>query len=152
MKKEVLIGLCLIAFIGGIVYVAGAHQLSDTIPKNTKDAPFSDPLQSTSCDILGSGQSTSRIVLNTTIMKSQSHVKLYKTLPKVITKSDVIVFAKKFNMSDFNEPNEGDTVISVSSKDMRYRAILSKNGGKEFEDSFRSHKPNGIDIFIKFTV
>ncbi|MEN6609947.1 MAG: hypothetical protein ABFC24_03825, partial [Methanoregulaceae archaeon] len=75
-----------------------------------------------------------------------ANVTLYKTQTPVVTKSDAIALAKKFNITNYAEPKEGDSVISVSSKDMRYNVMVYKNGGQYYENYDRSDTPNRIDI------
>jgi hypothetical protein len=150
MEKKWIIGLCLIVLVIGIAGIAVLLQPSGANQKNIAYEPPVGQLQSTSGEVLG-GQSTSKIVLNTAMMKSPDHVTLYKTIPPKVTKADAIAFAKKFNMTDFSESNEGlsiggDTVVSVSSNDMRYNVMLSSNGGQDFSDSQRVDNPNGVDI------
>jgi hypothetical protein len=96
-------------------------------------------------EVLG-GLSSSNIVLNAVAVQIPDQVMVYKTLPTVVTKADGIAFAKKFNITDYNEPKEGDRVISVSSKDMRYNIELYKNGGSRYSDYNRIDTPNGLDL------
>lgn len=92
------------------------------------------------------GQSYQNIVLGTAITNEPDRVVVYKTQSNIVTKADAIEFAKKFGMTDVNEPKEGDAVISVSSKDMSYNIMLYKNGGYRYSDYARIDTPNGIDI------
>ncbi len=137
--------MCLIAVFLCVCLMAvlllplGIHQ------ETTSNGSLSDPQNSTSGEILG-GRSSSKIVLNAVMMKAPNRVMVYKTQPTVVTKADAVEFAKKFNIIDINEPKEGDAVISVSSKDMRYRAMLYRNGGQLYEDSGRVDTPNDADF------
>jgi len=96
-------------------------------------------------EILGK-QSSSNIILNTVAVQAPDQVMVYKTLPTIVTKADGIAFAKKFNITDYDEIKEGDRVISVTSKDRRFFTMLYKNGGQSYWDSDRSDNPNGLDI------
>jgi hypothetical protein len=144
MKKKYFIGFCLIALVIGISMMVVLLQPSGVNQKITTSEPLTSQSPSTSGEVLG--QLTSKIVLNTAVMKATDHVKVYKTLPKVVTKNDAIAFARKFNIIDYNEPKEGDAVISVSSKDMRYNVMLYKNGGSRYSDYHRIDNPNGVDL------
>jgi hypothetical protein len=145
MKKEYIIGLCLIVLIvgiAGVVLVTHPMEMVQTDVEN-QSPPGQD--QSPSGHVAGRPLSDN-IVVNAPKTNVPDKMPVYKTIPPAVTKADAIALAKKFNITDFNEPKEGDSVISVSSKDVRYSIQLHKNGGQYFEDYKRSDTPNGIDI------
>lgn len=145
MKKEFVIGVCLFGLIIGLVVVVISLQPLGISEKPTVNESANSQQKTISGDVLG-GQSPSNFILDTAPGKAPEKVMVYKTLPVVISKTDAIEFARKFNITDFNEPKEGDAVISVSSKDMRYNIELYKNGGSRYSDYKRIDTPNGIDI------
>jgi len=145
MKKEHVIGLCLITGIVCVSIMAVLLLSLSTDQKNTSKESLSDLPASTSGGVLG-GQSSHNIALDTAMTKVPDQVIVYKTMPTVITKADAIELAKKFGVTNINEPKEGDAVISVSSMDMRYNIMLYKNGGSRYSDYHRIDNPNGIDI------
>jgi hypothetical protein len=145
MKKELVIGLCLIAAIVGLSFLTGLLPITGSNQKMTNNESLSDRPLSASDEILG-GLSSSKIVLNSDIVKATDRVMVYKTLPTAVTKDDAVEFAKKFNIADIDDPKEGDAVISVSSKDMRYNVMLYKNGGSRYSDYHRIDNPNGFDL------
>ena len=145
MKKEIIIGLCLALLVIGITSIIvifpsiGTDQKTPVAEKNLGQS------QSVSGEVLG-GQSSSNIILNTVAVQAPDQVMVYKTLPTIVTKADGIAFAKKFNITDYDEIKEGDAVVSVTSKDRRYFTMLYKNGGQSYWDSDRSDTPNGLDL------
>ncbi|RQV96575.1 hypothetical protein EH221_04725, partial [bacterium] len=145
MKKEHVIGLCFIAVIVGVSIMAVLLLPPSPDQKTTSIISLSNLSASTSGEVVG-GVSSHKIVLDAAITKGPDQVTVYKTQPTVVTKADAIEFAKKFNITYYNDPKEGDAVISVSSKDMRYNVMLYKNGGKRYSDYHRIDTPNGIDI------
>jgi hypothetical protein len=145
MKKEILMGLCLAALVIGILSVIVIFPGFGTNQKSLVAENSAGQKQSFSGEVPG-GLVSPDIVLNTAAVQAPDQVMVYKTLPAKITKADGIVFAKKFNITDQNEPNEGDQVISVSSKDMKYRVMLFKNGGMSYDDYDRAGSPNGLDL------
>ena len=146
MKKEHVIGLCLIVLIAGIVGVAllSIHSL-DTTRTNTNNESHSGQTKGITGELAGSPLSY-KIIVNAPKLAVPGKITVYKTQTPAVTKADAITLAKKFNITNINDPKEGDSVISVSSKDMRYRVMLYKTGGGTFWDSERSDTPNGIDV------
>ena len=145
MKKEHVIGLCLIVLIAGIVGVAlWIHQL-DTTQTNTNIGSQTGRTQNISGEVAG-GQLSYKIIVNVPKQDVPGKITIYKTQTPVVTKVDAITLAKKFNITNIGEINEGDPKISVSSKDMRYSLQLFKTGGMSYSDYKRSDTPNGIDI------
>lgn len=130
--------LSLLVFTGGCVF-----QSSPVNGSSNNASPRFTAISNG--EVLG-GSSSSNIVLNAAVVQAPDQVMVYKTLPTIVTKADGIAFAKKFNITDFNEPKEGDKVISVSSKDMRYNIQLYRNGGSRYSDYNRISNPNGLDL------
>jgi hypothetical protein len=145
MKKEHVIGLCLILVIAGICGIAFWLQPSSTPQKILTNESLQEQFQSISGEVAG-GSLSYKIEFTAKKPNAPEKVAVYKTVQPKVTKTNAIAFAKKFNITDFNEPKEGDSVISVSSKNMTYRVMLYKNGGSVYWDSERSDTPNGIDI------
>lgn len=147
MRKESIIGLGLIAVIVCIGIMAALYMPQSTADvKMLSNGSLSEQHSSTSGEVLG-GQSPSTIVLDTVMIKGPERVMVFKTGPATVSKADVVELAKKFGVTDISEPREGDAVISVSSKDMRYNVMLYKNGGQLYEDNERVDTPNGFDIY-----
>lgn len=146
MRKEHIITLGSIALIIGICIMAIVFLPQGTTEDKTSgNGSFSDLSPSSRGEVLG-GSSASPIVLDTPITKGPDRVMVFRTMPAVVSKADAVELAKKFGVTDINEPKEGDAVISVTSKDMRYYIMIYKNGGRLYEDNERVDTPNGIDI------
>jgi hypothetical protein len=142
--------ICVLVFLlvltGGCVSQSPpVNSLSNDSLKVIKPDGSSQLNTGSSGEVLG-GQSSSNIVLNAVAVQTPDQVMVYKTLPTVVTKADGIAFAKKFNITEYDEIKEGDKVVSVTSKDRRFFSMLYKNGGESYYDSDRSDNPNGLDL------
>lgn len=144
MRKEIILGLCLIGLIIGIILLVGAFPASVSRQNATMSEQTIDASHDNSGEVLG-GLSY-KIILNTSLLNAPEKVTVYKLESPVVTQADAIAFAKKFNITDIGEISEGDEKISIASKDNRYHIQLFKNGGASFEDTERIDSPNGIDI------
>ena len=145
MKKEIVVGIGIAVAIIAIASIVVLFPSFGMVQKTSGTGNISDQNKSGSTNILG-GYHTNNILLNTPAVQSPDQVLIYRTLPTVVTKDDAIAFAKKFNITDLDEPSEGDAVVSVTSKDWRYETMLYKTGGLVYWDSKRDHSPNGLDL------
>lgn len=145
MKKEYIIVLCLVVLIvgiAGVVLVTHSMDVSQTYIEN--QSPIGQE-QNSSGNVAG-GSLSYNIVVNAPKANVPEKIPVYKTVTPLVTKTDAIAFAKKFNITEIGEINEGEPKISVSSKGMRYCMQLFKTGGMSYSDYKRSDTPNGIDI------
>jgi hypothetical protein len=151
MKKEYVIGLCLIVLIVGI---GGTFHLvspqNEMIQTNTNNESSSvGQFQQTSGEVAG-GLLSYNIVIKAEKPNAPEKITVFHTQTPVVTKYDAIALAKKFNISDFADIKEGDEKITISSQNMRKRVMLFKTGGQYYVDYDRSDTPNGIDISENF--
>jgi len=145
MKKDYVIGLCLILVIAGISGFVLWLQPSSNPQKGLTNDSLQEQFQSISGEVAG-GSLSYKIEVNTKKPNSPEKIEVYKTVQPKVTKTDAIALAQKFNITDFADIKEGDEKITISTKDMRKRVMLFKNGGKYYVDYDRSDTPNGIDI------
>jgi hypothetical protein len=145
MKKEHVIGICLIVLIIGITGVLLVIHPMDVTQIDLKNESSIRQDQSTIGNVAG-GSLSYNIVVNAPKSNIPERIHVYKTVTPAVTKTDAIALAKKFNITDIGEINEGEPKISVSSIDMRYCLQLFKTGGMSYSDYKRSDTPNGIDI------
>lgn len=145
MKKGHVIGLCLIVLIAVIAGMVLVAHPGDVTQKKTNNESHTGKIQSISGEVAG-GSLAYKIVVNAPKPDVPEKVTVFKTLQPAVTKDDAIAFAKKFNITNFAGIKEGDEKITVSSKDMRNRIMLFKNGGQFYVNYDRSDTPNGIDI------
>lgn len=144
MKKEYVIGLCLIVLVAGIFLLISHPQ--GMIPTNTNNKSSSvGQFQQTSGEVAGGSQSY-KIEVTAKKPNAPEKIVVYKTDQSKVTKTDAIALAKKFNITDFADIKEGDEKMTISSQNMRKRVMLFKNGGLYYVDYDRSDTPNGIDI------
>jgi hypothetical protein len=145
MKKEYVIGLSLIFVIAVICGYVLWFQPSGSSPNGLTNESLQEKNQSTIGEVAGGSQSC-KIEVTANKSNAPEKIEVYKTVQPKVTKTDAIAFAKKFNITEIGEINEGEPKISVSSKDMRYCLQLFKTGGLSYSDYYRSDTPNGIDI------
>lgn len=145
MKKEHIMGIglvVLIAGIAGVVFITTSWGMFQISSHNESDA---GQIQNPSGNVAG-GSLSSKIVVNAPLSNMPDKVTVYKTVIPDITKTEAIAFARKFNITDFDQVKEGDEKLTISSKDLRKRIMLFKNGGQFYVNYDRSATPNGIDI------
>ncbi|MDO9325050.1 MAG: hypothetical protein Q7T80_08870 [Methanoregula sp.] len=140
MKKEIIIGVCLLAVIiaGMIVFIPGYQSLVTGAENSTVGQP-SPTLTAESSEI--AGRISHNVALNPSLSmaggaKETKKILVYKTLPPIVTNETTLDYAKKFNVTG---TLRGGAV--VQSKDLRYGIEISKNSGSiRYVDQDRPNK------------
>jgi hypothetical protein len=124
MKKEHVIGLCLMVLIVGIaVVVLVSHPSGSTAYVNTSNESPAAQTQRTSGEI--ADRVFHNLVPGTSAKTPEDTVLVYKTVPPVVSNETTLEYAKKFNVTG---TLKGGAV--VQSKDMRYAVEISKKSGR----------------------
>jgi len=140
MKKELIMGICIIAAIiaGTIFLIPSQQNMTPGIKNDTVEQP-SPTLTDQSSEIAG------RISHNLTMNPSTSmdggskaldKIMIYKTLPPIVDKEGTLTVAKKFNVTG---NLRGET--TVQSEDLRYYiTVTKKSGAVRYQDQNRPNK------------
>jgi len=128
MKKEIIIGICLIILIAAIavVIVPGLTIIAPGTSSETVGQPTSMSTIKSS-DV--AGRSSHNLVLNPSISmvegtKEMKKILVYKTLPPIVTNEITLDYAKKFNVTGALRAG-----AVVQSEDLRYGIEISKSSG-----------------------
>ncbi len=106
MKKEYFVTLCLIVLIAGIAGFVFVAPPRDVTPTDAKNKSPTGQYQNTSGDVAG-GPLSYNIVVNAPKVNVPEKIPVYKTVPPAVTRADAIALAKKFNIINIGDINEG---------------------------------------------
>jgi hypothetical protein len=134
MKKELFMGICLLAMIiGGLIFFTPGQQgVTPVAEKSAVEQP-APTLAMVSNNV--AGRVSHNLALNPSVSmagesKGTKKIMVYKTVPPTVNQEKTLALAKKFNVTG---TLRGDT--AVQSADLRYGVlIIKKSGATEYQD------------------
>lgn len=134
MRKDLLIGICLLAMIivGMIVFIPNQQGMTVGVKNNSVEQP-SKVSTVESSDV--AGIMSHYLVMNAPTKMAPDSILVYKSLTPDVNKEATLAFAKKFNVIGMLR---GET--TVQSEDLVYGVTLTKNSGSA--EYMNAKRPN----------